>query len=123
MQSSANPSPQTVAQRRPKRQPHLDRRLPARAEPRRARLRPLPGRRRIGHKRTRPYTPQTNGKVERYQQTLGREWEKGLTYNTSADRRAALAHWLEHYNTHRRHSGIANMPPLTCVHNLLGQNN
>jgi transposase InsO family protein len=62
------------------------------------------------------------GKVERYQQTLGREWEKGLTYNTSADRRAALAHWLEHYNTRRHHSGIANVPPLTRVHNLLGQN-
>ncbi|HEX8159993.1 MAG TPA: integrase core domain-containing protein, partial [Solirubrobacteraceae bacterium] len=67
-------------------------------------------------------TPKTNGKVERYQQTLGREWEKGLTYNTSADRRAALPHWLEHYNTRRRHSGIANVPPLTRVHNLLGQN-
>ena len=85
-------------------------------------LRDLLHARAIVHKRTRPYTPKTNGKVERYQQTLGREWEKGLTYNTSADRRAALAHWLEHYNTHRRHSAIANEPPLTRVHNLLGHN-
>ena len=85
-------------------------------------LRDLLQARAIIHKRTRPYTPKTNGKVERYQQTLGREWEKGLTYNTSADRRAALPHWLAHYNTHRRHSGIANVPPLTRVHNLLGQN-
>jgi transposase InsO family protein len=76
----------------------------------------------IAHKRTRPYTPKTNAKVERYQQTLGREWEKGLTYNTSADRRAALPHYLEHYNTRRRHSAIANTPPLTRVHNLLGHN-
>jgi len=86
-------------------------------------LRDLLQARAIIHKRTRPYTPKTNGKVERYQQTLGREWEKGLTYNTSADRRAALPHWLAHYNTRRRHSGIANVPPLTRVHNLLGQNN
>jgi transposase InsO family protein len=85
-------------------------------------LRDLLAARAISHKRTRPYTPKTNGKVERYQQTLGREWEKGLTYNTSADRRTALAHWLEHYNTCRRHSGIANVPPLTRVHNLLGHN-
>ena len=52
-------------------------------------LRDLLHARAIVHKRTRPYTPKTNGKVERYQQTLAREWEKGLTYNTSADRRAA----------------------------------
>jgi transposase InsO family protein len=86
-------------------------------------LRDLLHARAITHKRTRPYTPKTNAKVERYQQTLGREREKGLTYNTSADRRTALAHWLEHYNTRRRHSGIANVPPLTRVHNLLGHNN
>jgi transposase InsO family protein len=77
----------------------------------------------IDHKRTRAYSPKTNGKVERYQQTLEREWEKGLTYASSADRRDALPHWLEHYNTRRRHSGIGNVPPLTRVHNLLGQDN
>jgi transposase InsO family protein len=78
-------------------------------------------RRQILHKRTRPYSPQTNGKVERYQQTLEREWEKGLAYNSSADRRAALPHWLEHYNTRRRHSGIGDRPPISRVHDVLGQ--
>jgi hypothetical protein len=56
-------------------------------------------RRQILHKRTRPYSPKTNGKDERYQQTLEREWEKGLAYNSSADRRDAPPHRLEHYNT------------------------
>lgn len=78
-------------------------------------------RRQILPKRTRPYSPKTNGKVERYQQTLQREWEKGLTYNSSADRRAALPHWLEHYNTRRRHSGIGNRPPMERVHDVVGQ--
>ncbi len=75
----------------------------------------------ITHKRTRPYTPKTNGKVERYQQTMDREWGRGVTYNTSADRRAALPHWLEHYNTRRPHSGIGNRTPISRVHNVLGQ--
>jgi transposase InsO family protein len=78
-------------------------------------------RRQILHKRTRPYSPKTNGKVERYQQTLGREWEKGLAYGSSADRRAALPHWLQHYNTRRRHSGIGNRTPIERVHDVLGQ--
>jgi transposase InsO family protein len=84
-------------------------------------LRELLERRQILHKRTRPYTPRTNGKVERYQQTLEREWEKGLAYNSSADRRAALPHWLDHYNTRRRHSGIGDRPPISRVHDVLGQ--
>ena len=78
-------------------------------------------RRAIIHKRTRPYTPKTNGKVERYQQTMDREWGRGVTYNNSADRRAALPHWLAHYNTMRRHSGIGNRTPISRVHNVLGQ--
>jgi transposase InsO family protein len=77
-------------------------------------------RRAIIHKRTRPYSPKTNGKVERYQQTMDREWGRGVTYNNSHDRRAALPHWLEHYNTRRRHSAIGNRPPITRVHNVLG---
>jgi transposase InsO family protein len=84
-------------------------------------LRELLRTRAIVHKRTRPYTPKTNGKVERYQQTMDREWGRGVTYNNSADRRAALPHWLEHYNTRRRHSGIGNRTPISRVHNLLGQ--
>lgn len=78
-------------------------------------------RRQIAHKRTRPYSPKTNGKVERYQQTLAREWEKGLAYRSSADRRAALPHWLAHYNMRRRHSGIKDRTPMQCVHDVLGQ--
>ena len=77
-------------------------------------------RRAIAHKRTRPYSPRTNGKVERLQQTMDREWARGLSYRSSADRRAALAHWLTHYNTRRRHSGIGNRPPISRVHEVLG---
>jgi transposase InsO family protein len=75
----------------------------------------------IEHKRTRPYSPKTNGKVERYQQTMDREWGRGVSYNNSTDRRAALPHWLEHYNTRRHHSGIGNRTPINRVHNVLGQ--
>jgi transposase InsO family protein len=76
----------------------------------------------IEHKTTRPYRPQTNGKVERYQQTLAREWAYGQTYTDSAARHAALPHWLEHYNTRRPHSAIGDRPPLAHVHHLIGQN-
>ena len=72
------------------------------------------------HKRTRPYTPRTNGKVERLQQTMDREWARGLTYRSSEDRRRALPHWLDHYNTRRRHSGIGNRTPISRVHKVLG---
>jgi transposase InsO family protein len=75
----------------------------------------------IIHKRTRPYTPRTNGKVERLQQTMDREWARGLTYNSSADRRAALPHWLHHYNTRRRHSELGDQTPISRVHKVLGQ--
>ena len=83
-------------------------------------LRDLLRSRAIDHKRTRPYTPKTNGKVERYQQTLDREWGRGVAYASSGDRRAALPHWLEHYNTRRRHSGIGDRTPISRVHNVLG---
>ncbi len=79
-------------------------------------------RRQILHKRTQPYSPKTNGKVERLQQTMDREWARGLAYNSSAAHRAALPHWLDHYNTRRRHSGIGNQTPISRVHNILGQN-
>ncbi|MGI8633520.1 MAG: IS481 family transposase, partial [Solirubrobacterales bacterium] len=57
--------------------------------------------RHIRHIRTRAYRPQTNGKVERFQQTMSREWAYGLTYQSSADRLRALPHWLHHYNERR----------------------
>jgi transposase InsO family protein len=85
-------------------------------------LRELLHARAIEHKTIRPYRPQTNGKVERYQQTLAREWAYGQTYASSHARRAALPHWLKHYNTTRNHSAIGDRPPLTRVHQVLGQN-
>ena len=66
--------------------------------------------------------PQTNGKVERYQQTLKREWALGQRYRTSDHRAQALPHWLNHYNERRRHSAIGNQPPINRVHNLPRQN-
>ena len=65
------------------------------------------------HKRTRPYTPRTNGKAERFIQTSLREWAYARPYATSRDRAAALAPWLQHYNTERPHAGLAQRPPLT----------
>jgi len=85
-------------------------------------LRELLVERQIKHLRTKPYRPQTNGKVERFHQTMGREWAYGLTYRSHNHRNKALPHWLEHYNTRRPHSGIGNRPPITRVHNLHGQN-
>ena len=77
--------------------------------------------REIKHLRTKPYRPQTNGKVERFHQTMRREWAYGLSYRSHHHRNRALPHWLEHYNTRRPHSGIGNQPPINRVHNLRGQ--
>ena len=81
-------------------------------------LRELLRRRAIRHVRTRPYTPRTNGKVERYQQTLQREWAYALEYASSAARRASLPHWMRHYNERRTHSALGNQTPLTRVRTL-----
>jgi transposase InsO family protein len=62
--------------------------------------------------------PQTNGKVERYQQTLRREWALGQVYRSSEHRAAALSHWLEHYNRRRPHSALGGCPPISRVHNV-----
>jgi len=75
-------------------------------------LRELLHRRAIRHLRTRPYTPRTNGKVERYQQTLQREWAYALEYASSDARRTSLPHWLHHYNEQRTHSALGNRPPI-----------
>jgi transposase InsO family protein len=84
------------------------------------RLRALLHARAIDHLRTRPYTPRTNGKVERYQQTLQREWAYALEYASSQARRASLPHWLRHYNERRTHSALGNRPPLTRVREVTG---
>jgi len=74
----------------------------------------------IEHRRIPPRTPKRNGKVERYQQTLKREWGLGQRYRSSRHRALALPHWLEHYNTTRRHSGIGNRPPISRVQQVRG---
>ena len=79
-------------------------------------------RRAIRHLRTRPYTPRTNGKVERYQQTLQREWAYALEYASSDARRASLPHWVRHYNERRTHSALGNQPPTQRVRNVTGHN-
>ena len=65
------------------------------------------------HIRTKPYTPKTNGKAERFIQTALREWSYAAAYPTSAARTAALPPWLHHYNWHRPHTSLAKMPPIS----------
>jgi transposase InsO family protein len=73
----------------------------------------------ISHRTIPPRMPKRNGKVERYQQTLKREWGLGQRYRSSAHRARALPHWLEHYNHTRRHSSIGNRPPVSRVRDVL----
>ncbi|MEX2025281.1 MAG: IS481 family transposase, partial [Thermoleophilaceae bacterium] len=77
-------------------------------------------RRAIRHIRTRPYTPRTNGKVERFHQTLMREWAYALEYASSDARSQALPHWIDHYNERRTHSALGNHPPRHRVRDVLG---
>ena len=65
-----------------------------------------------------PRRPQVNGKVERYQQTLKREWALGQIYRSSDHRAEALSHWLRHYNERRPHSSLGGRPPISRVHNV-----
>ena len=67
---------------------------------------------RLLHKRTRPYRPQTNGKAERFIQTLIREWAYGVAYLTSEIRARVLPRWLRHYNHRRPHGSLAGLPPI-----------
>jgi transposase InsO family protein len=76
----------------------------------------------ITHKRTRPYRPQTNGKVERFHRTLGDEWAYASPYTSETERRAALDPWLHIYNHHRGHTALKGLPPASRVTNLSGQN-
>jgi transposase InsO family protein len=68
---------------------------------------------RLRHLRTRPYTPRTNGKAERFIQTLLREWAYRRAYPTSRRRRRALAPWLRYYNGRRPHTALNYRPPFT----------
>jgi transposase InsO family protein len=80
-------------------------------------LRELLSERGVQHRRIPPRTPKRNGKVERYQQTLAREWAYGQRYRNSDCRTAALPIWLEHYNFTRNHSSLSNRPPISRVRN------
>lgn len=68
---------------------------------------------RLLHRRTRPYTPRTNGKAERFIQTALREWAYRRPYYTSADRGRVLPSWLEHYNCARPHTSLTRRPPMS----------
>jgi transposase InsO family protein len=68
---------------------------------------------RVIHKRTRPYRPQTNGKAERFIQTLVREWAYVRPYITSDARARVLPRWLRHYNKRRPHGSLADLPPFS----------
>jgi transposase InsO family protein len=81
-------------------------------------LRELLAARGIRHLTTQPYRPRTNGKVERFHQTMAREWAHGRAYPSSAHRASLLKDWLTHYNHRRPHSAIGNRPPISRVHNL-----
>jgi transposase InsO family protein len=68
---------------------------------------------RIRHIRTKPYTPKTNGKAERFIQTSLREWAYARAYETSDQRAADLPRWLHRYNWHRPHGSLKSMPPIS----------
>ena len=72
------------------------------------------------HVRTRPYTPRTNGKAERFIQTSLREWAYGRPYACSDDRAKAIKPWTDAYNLTRPHAGIKGLTPWQRVNNLLG---
>ena len=72
------------------------------------------------HRRTRPYRPQTNGKVERFNRTLLEEWAYACPYGSDEARTATYDAWLHHYNHHRPHTAIGGAVPADRVHNLTG---
>ena len=75
----------------------------------------------IEHRRTRPYRPQTNGKVERFHRTLADEWAYARLYTSDTERCDQYPIWLHTYNHHRGHTALGGQPPATRVPNLSGQ--
>ena len=69
----------------------------------------------LRHLRTRPYTPRTNGKAERFIQTMLREWAYRRPYGSSEQRRLALPAWLYYYNRHRGHGALRGRPPISFL--------
>jgi transposase InsO family protein len=74
----------------------------------------------IRHIRTRPYTPRTNGKAERFIQTSLREWAYATPYSSSQERTAQMPAWIDNYNLNRPHSAIKGLTPFNRLNNLLG---
>ena len=77
----------------------------------------------LRHLRTKPYTPQTNGKAERFIQTALREWAYAKAYESSRQRAQQLPLWLYQYNWHRHHASLQYLPPISRIHalnNLVG---
>jgi transposase InsO family protein len=74
----------------------------------------------VKHKRTRPYRPQTNGKIERFHRTLADGWAFRRLYRSDSARRKALPAWLHEYNHHRLHTAIGKVPPITRLTNVPG---
>jgi len=81
----------------------------------------------LRHIRTRPYTPRTNGKAERFIQTALREWAYAASYPSSNERASELPRWLHEYNFYRNHTALLNKPPISrvgqVVNNVLQLNN
>lgn len=75
----------------------------------------------LSHHYTKPYTPRTNGKAERFIQTCLREWAYARAYHHSNQRRDALPSWLHGYNWHRPHMSLAGLPPINRLR--LNRNN
>ena len=75
----------------------------------------------LKHKRTRPYTPRTNGKAERFIQTLLRQWAYQRAYPNSALRNAALPKWVHRYNHVRPHASLGRKPPISRLTSLGGE--
>ena len=75
----------------------------------------------IVHTRTRPYSPATNGKVERFNRTLVEEWAYARLWKSERSRARALDRWLHRYNHHRHHTAIDG-PPISRVNNQAGHN-
>jgi transposase InsO family protein len=72
----------------------------------------------VAHRRTRPYRPQTNGKVERFNLTLKWEWAYARPYETNTSRTEAFERWLHHYNYHRPHMAHAGRTPIMVLNNV-----
>lgn len=75
----------------------------------------------IEHRRTRPYRPQTNGKVERFHRSLADEWAYARLYRSDTERCEEFPRWLNTYNHHRGHTALGGQPPAARVPNLSGQ--